>query len=147
MATGKGNTFISGLLGLIFQNIACANIGNTAGLQPSGVAGSLYLSLHTADPGAGGAQNTSEAGYGGYTRMPVARSSAGWTISGQAASLTSAVTFPTGTGGGEVCTYVGIGTASSGGGTLLYRATLTPAITTGLGIPPVVNTGNGVVEA
>ena len=38
----------------------------------SSVAGSLYVSLHTADPGVGGGQNTNEATYSGYARVAVA---------------------------------------------------------------------------
>ena len=75
-----GNNLQDQILKLIFQNLAVANIGNAGGLQPSTVAGSLYVSLHTADPGAGGSQTTNEAAYTSYSRVGVARSSAGWTV-------------------------------------------------------------------
>ena len=38
------------LLELIFQNIACANIGDAAGLLASAVPGNMWISLHTANP-------------------------------------------------------------------------------------------------
>ena len=37
------------LLDLIFLNVNWGHIGNTGGLQGSTVAGSFYVSLHTAD--------------------------------------------------------------------------------------------------
>lgn len=148
MATGKGNSFITDLLTLLFNNTNMANYGDATGVRGSSTAGSFYLSLHTADPGAAGSQTTSEAAYTGYTRVAVARSSSGFTISGQAVTLTSNVSFPAGSGGGETCTYVGIGRDSSGAGKILYRATLTPNIVTGNGVTPVVNSGGtGIVEA
>lgn len=148
MATGKGNSFITSLLTLMFNNTNMANYGDATGVQGSGTAGSFYLSLHTADPGATGSQTASEAAYTGYARVAVARSSAGFTISGETVTLTSNVSFPAGTGGGETCTYVAIGRSSSGAGAVLYRCTLTPSIVTGSGITPVVlSGGTGVVEA
>lgn len=74
------NAWISDLLNLLFNNVAAANIGNAGGLQPSTVAGSLYLSLHTADPGAGGDQTVNEATYTSYARVAVARTTGGWTV-------------------------------------------------------------------
>lgn len=64
----------------IFQNANVANIGDGTGLRGSPTAGSLYISLHSADPGAAGDQTTSEASYTNYARQGVARSAAGWTV-------------------------------------------------------------------
>ena len=58
------NAFETELLDLIFNNAAVANIGDAGGLQPSAAAGSLYVSLHTGDPGEAGNQGTN--GYGLY---------------------------------------------------------------------------------
>ena len=143
----KGNTYANAILQLVFNNVAAANIGNTAGLQPSSAAGSLYVSLHTADPGAGGAQNTSEAAYTGYARVAVARSSAGWTVTGESVSPTAIVVFPAGTAGGETCTYACVGTAASGAGEILYRGLLTPSIVTGNGITPEIPISSTFTEA
>src|SRR5271157_5357895 len=109
-------TMENALLLHIFQNAAVANVGDAAGLQPSAGAGSLYVSLHTADPSAGD-QTTSEATYTGYSatgRIPVARSSAGWTVAANALSNAAAITFGACTAGSSTVTYFGIGSAASG---------------------------------
>ena len=69
----KSNAFETSLLGLLFNNTDIANIGDAAGLQNSAAAGSLYLALHTADPGEAGDQTTNECTYGSYARVAVAR--------------------------------------------------------------------------
>ena len=50
----KSNTFENDLLQLLFNNVDIADIGDAAGIQNSATAGSLYLALHTADPGEAG---------------------------------------------------------------------------------------------
>jgi hypothetical protein len=81
MAGSKKDTFESDILKLIFQNIALANIGNAGGLQPSTVAGNLYVALFKTTAPSDSVQGT-ELAYTGYTRVAVARSSGGWTIAG-----------------------------------------------------------------
>lgn len=68
------------ILDLLFNNEAATGIGDAGGLLPSAAAGNLYVSLHTADPGAGGDQTTNEAAYTSYARVAVARTVAGWTV-------------------------------------------------------------------
>ncbi len=149
MATGKANTFIADYLKLLFNNTSIANIGDAGGLIHSTTAGSLYLSLHTGDPGAAGTQQTSEAAYTGYTRVAVARASGagGFTVTGQTVTLTTATNFPVGTAGGEACTYLGVGRDSSGTGELLYRCTLSITINTGNGVTPTIGTSTGITES
>ena len=65
------------LLLLYFNNTNVANMGDATGVRGSTVAGSLFVSLHTADPGETGTQSTSETSYTGYARVAVARSGAG----------------------------------------------------------------------
>jgi hypothetical protein len=114
----KGNTFINDLLKLAFQATSIANIADNAASSPLT---SLYLSLHTADPGAAGSQTTNETAYTNYARQAVSRSSSGFTVSGQSVTLTSAVSFPAGaTTDTDVIAYWGVGTASSSTGKLLY---------------------------
>lgn len=122
------NAFETSLLQHIFQNAAIANIGDVSGLPASATAGSLYVSLHTADPGEAGAQNTSEVSYTGYARQAVARSGSGWTVSGNNASNASPVVFGPCTAGSATITHFGIGTASSGAGVLLFKGALTASI-------------------
>lgn len=120
----KSNQFENDLLKHIFQNAALTLIGDAAGLLPSAAAGSLYVSLHTADPGEAGDQTTSEATYTGYARIAVARSAGGWTVTNNLVENTAAVTYAQCTGGANTVTHFGIGTASSGAGKLLYKGSL-----------------------
>lgn len=135
------NALETGLIALIFNNSNLANIGDATGLRGSSAAGSFYISLHTADPGEGGSQNTNEAAYTSYARVAVARSGAGFTCSGDTASNTAAASFPQATGGSAACTHFGVGTASSGAGVLLGSAPLDSSLTVTNGITPVFAIG------
>jgi len=144
----KADTWENGLLELLFKNTAFTGVGNAGGLLPSSVAGSLWVSLHTADPGEAGDQTTNECAYTDYERVAVARSGAGWTVTGGSVSPASPIVFPTGTGGGGVAaTHFGIGTDESGAGKLLYKGAITPNIMTGVGVAPTLGTGTAVTEA
>lgn len=129
----KGNTFEADLIALIFNATPIANLADNAGTSPLT---SLHVSLHTADPGEGGAQNTSEATYGGYARVAVARSGAGWTVSGGSVSNAALVQFPQCASGSSTVTHVGVGTASSGAGKLLYKGALASSLSISTGIQP-----------
>ena len=142
----KSNAWETALDLLVFNNTNAANIGDATGLRGSSAAGDLYLSLHTADPGEAGDQTTNEAAYTSYARVPVARSGAGFTVSGNSVALASEISFPAGTGGSGTATYIGIGTASSGAGVLLYSGTLTPNIVLGNGITPQIATTAFLIE-
>ncbi len=120
----KSNSWETLLLQHLFQNTAAANIGDAVGLRGSTAAGSLYISLHTADPAEAGAQATSEATYTGYARVAVARSAAAWDVTTDTASNLAAINFAACTAGSNTITHVGIGTDSSGAGTLLYSSNL-----------------------
>lgn len=95
----KSDAFENSILLLIFNNTNIADIGDATGLRGSTAAGSLYLSLHTADPGEAGTQATSEIAYTGYARVAVARSSAGFTVTADTVTLTANADFPEMTGG------------------------------------------------
>lgn len=132
------NAFENALMLLIYNNTNAANIGDATGLRGSTTAGSLYISLHTADPGEAGDQTTSEISYTGYARQAVARSGAGWTVAANAVSNAAAINWPASTGGtGGLVTYVGVGTAVSGAGVLLFSsAASSPQLTVANGITP-----------
>ena len=130
------NAAETALLSLIFNNTDWANIGDAAGLQNSATAGSFFISLHTADPGEAGTQTTSEATYTGYARVAVARSGAGWTISGANASNAAAVTFGACTAGSNTITHFGIGTDTSGAGNLVLKGALSASLAVSAGITP-----------
>ena len=122
----KGNTFENDIVGLIFNATAIANIADNAATSPLT---SLYLALHTADPGEAGNQTTSEATYTSYARVGIVRTTSGWTApSGGATSNVALAQFPQCTGGSNTITYVSIGTASSGTGKILYSGALNSSL-------------------
>lgn len=140
----KGNTWAADILGLLFNATAVANIAINATSSPLT---NLYVSLHTANPGAGGSQTTSEAAYTGYARVAVARTGSGWVLTGESISPAANVVFPAATGGTETETYFGIGTASSGAGVLLYSGTITPNIAVSNGVTPELLAATTIVES
>lgn len=141
---GKGNNWSNDILGLIFNATAVANLAINATSAPLT---SLYVSLHTANPGAAGNQTTSEAAYTSYARVAVVRTSSGWTLTGQTINPVADVIFPAATGGSETETYFGIGSASSGTGVLYYSGALTPTIAVTSGVTPVLAAASTVVES
>lgn len=142
----KADSWENGLLLLLFNNTNFANVGDATGLRGSTTAGSLYVSLHTADPGEAGSQTTSEITYTSYARVAVARSGAGWTVTANSVSPTAAITFPAGTGGSGTASYFGVGTLATLAGTLLYSGTVTPNIVTGNGVTPQLTTATAITE-
>lgn len=116
------------LLLLLFNNANWANLGDAVGLRGSTVAGSFFVGLHTADPGEAGTQLTSAAAYTNYVRIPVARSAAGWTVSGSAptqAVNVAAVTFASSGSGPETETYVSVGRDLAGAGEIIFSGIVT----------------------
>jgi hypothetical protein len=139
----KGSTFCNDFLKLIFNATAIANIADNAATSPLT---NLYLSLHTADPGAGGSQTTSEVTYTSYARVAVLRTTGGWTVTSNAVSPAATISFPAGTGGSGTATYMGVGTASSGAGKLLWSGAISPTIVTGNGVTPQLTTATTITE-
>lgn len=133
----KSNTFENDLLQLIFNNVDIADIGDAGGLQNSATAGSLYVALHTADPGEAGTAATSEATYTNYARVAVARTVGGWTVSGNSATNASQITFPQCGASGNTITHVSITTASSGTSKILYSGALNSSLAVALNITPL----------
>lgn len=118
MAGSLTNAAETNLLELIFNNTDWENIGDAAGIQNSASAGNLYVALFTAAPSDSAAGT--ECSYTGYARVAVARSSAGWTVSGNNASNAAAVTFPQNTGSSQTAIAFGILTASTSGDLLFW---------------------------
>lgn len=143
----KSNTFENELLLHIFNNSDIANIGDAAGLQNSVAAGSLFLALHTADPGEAGTATTNEIAYTGYARQAVARSAAGFTVSGNAVTLTSNVDFPEMTAGaGGLVTHFSVVKEVSGASVILYSGTTDPDITISTGVIPRLKAATSITE-
>lgn len=130
------NAFESSLLDLIITNVNAANVGDAAGLRGSTTAGVFFISLATANPGETGTQTTSEAAYGSYARVSVARSTAQWTVTGNTADNDNAITFPAATSGSETETHFGIGSDTSGVGNLFLYGALTASLAVSNGITP-----------
>lgn len=135
------NAFEDKLLSLYLTNADAANIGDAGGLRGSVTAGSLYVSLHTANPNETGNQTTSEAAYTSYARVAVARSTAGWTVTSGVGDNDAAITFPAATGGSETETHFGLGSASSGAGNLDLWGALTASLAVSSGITPSFEAG------
>lgn len=135
------NAFENALLLLIFQNTDIANIGDAAGLQNSATTGSLHMSLHTADPGEAGDQTTNEVAYTSYGRAAVARTSGGFTVSGNQVSLAANVDFTTGTGGSGTASNWGCGALATTAGLLIAKGSISPSIVCGNGVTPRLNAG------
>jgi len=132
----KTTAFETDFLELIFNNANIANIGDTTGVRGSSAAGSLYVCLFTGDPGEAGSI-ANECDYTGYARVAVARSAGGWTITGDTASNTAAVTFGECTAGSETATHFGIAAADvESTADLIFYGTLDSSLAISSGIIP-----------
>lgn len=140
----KGATFDNDLLKLIFNATNIANIADNTATSPLT---NLYLSLHTADPTSAGNQTSSEVSYTGYARVAVARSTSGWTVSGNSVNPAATISWPACTGGTATATNFGVGTASTGTGKLLYSGTISPNIAIASGVTPQLTTATSITES
>ena len=150
MSSGKTTSYASNLLKLIF-NATTYNSNASNGIAINGTAGTpvanLYVSLHTGTLSASSTQSTSEAAYMGYARVAVARTSSGWTVTSNSVSPAATIVFGACTGGTETETYFGIGTDSTGTGTLLYWGAISPTIAVSSGVTPELTTATAITEA
>lgn len=134
----KSTTFSNDLAQLIFKATAIGNIADNAAGSPLT---DLYLSLHTADPGIGGSQLTNETSYTNYVRLAVARSGSGWAVAAGVASNAALAQFAQCGASGATITHVGIGTASSGAGKMLYAGALNASLAVANLIQPQFSIG------
>ena len=136
------NQFEADILGLIFNATAITGLADNASASPLT---NLYVALHTADPGEGGNQATSEVNYTGYARVAVQRTGAGWTLAGQTISPTAVIEFgemTAGTSGTAV--YASVGTAASGAGKVIVRGALSPTIPFQVGTVPRIRANSTI---
>lgn len=113
----KSSTFRNDILRLYLNATAIANLADNAATSP---VTNTQVALHTASPGIGGDQTTSEIAYTGYARQAVARTTGGWTVTGNSASPVAAIQFPEMTAGaGGMATHFSVGTAASGAGKVM----------------------------
>jgi len=122
----KSTTASNNILALIFNATTWNNIAENDTSSPNT---SLYLSLHTADPGVGGSQTTNETAYTNYVRVAVVRTSVGWEVpaSGETSNADLVQFAQCGVTGATV-THVAIGTDSSGAGLVLYAGALNSSL-------------------
>jgi len=127
------------LLGLIFNAVPISKLADNAVTTPLT---SLYMSLHTVDPGNSGDQTIGEVAYSGYARVPVTRDNTGWQILAGNVYLVGVTLFPapvsqpTTT---QVAVQFGIGEAVSGAGRLYYKGPLAPPINIIVNVPPRID--------
>lgn len=94
-------------------------------IDPSWRSGATrYISLHTADPTAAGTQTSNESAYPSYARVAVTASTGFTAAASGNSSNTGVISFPQCTGAAAPITHVGIGTAASGAGQLIYSGEL-----------------------
>lgn len=139
----KGDTFENDFLRLIFNATSIGNIADNAASSPLT---NLHVSLHTADPGEAGSQTTNETSYTSYARVAVARTTGGWTVTGNSVSPVANIAFPSCTGGTATITHFAVGTAASGAGKVLYKGTVTPSIAVTSGVTPTLTTASTITE-
>ena len=110
------NSFETNLLDHLFTNAAIANIGDITGLPAAATAGSSQLMLSTsALTDADTLLTATEVAYVGYARPLQARSSAGWTVSGNTASNAALIQFGEMTSGGpDTVVHCGLGFMATG---------------------------------
>lgn len=140
----KSNDFENDWLKLIFNGTPIPNIADNASASPLT---SLYLALHTTDPGEAGKQNTNEVSYVGYSRVGIIRTSGGWVVTGSSVSPAVAIEFGEMSGGTPgTASYVSIGTTSTGAGKILYSGALTPSVAYDIGVVPRIRTTSTITE-
>ena len=140
----KSDTFENDLLKLIFNATAIANLADNAVTAPLT---NLAVALHTADPGEAGTQSTSETAYTGYARISVARSSGGWTVTGNSVSPVANIDFGECTASpGAAITHFSVGPTGGGATKIFYSGTVTPNITMAAGVIPRLKTTSTITE-
>lgn len=143
----KADAYEADLLKLLLNATPIANVADNAVTAPLT---SLYVALHTADPGDAGNQSTSEIAYTGYARVAVARTTGGWTISGTTPTIASpvaAIAFGAMTAGvGGTVTFFSVGSLASGTGKIFYSGTVSPSIVVSNGVTPSLTTASTISE-
>lgn len=120
----KGNTTETDILAKIFTATAISWDAVT----------DLDIHLHTADPGEAGVSTTSEATYGSYALVTVARTAAGWTVTGNTCTNDALIQFPQCTAGSNTLTHVSI--TPAGSTQILYSGALNASLSVSTGIQP-----------
>lgn len=130
----KSTSAANAILALIFNAVGWDGIADNDATSPLT---NLYVSLHTADPGVGGAQTTNETAYTNYARIAIVRTTSGWSVPASGATANAALAQFAQCGvTGATITHVAIGTAASGAGLVLYAGPLSSSLAVANGIQP-----------
>jgi hypothetical protein len=145
MANAKSGWLREAILRLFFHGTTVDGLAQNEGTPVT----DLTVAFHTADPGVGGTQATSEIAYTGYVRKLVPRSTVGWTLNGAGATATVSpavnVDFGEMTGGaGGTITHVSIGTGEVD--RIMYRATVASPIVVTVNVTPRLTTATVISE-
>lgn len=140
--SAKSNVFENELLLLIFNATGIPELADNDASSP---ATHLTVALHTADPGEGGNQSTSEIAYTGYARVSVIRTAAGWVVTGNSVSPAADIDFGEMTAGaGGTVTHISVGTGVSN--RMLYKFAITPNIVVVNGVIPRIKATSTLTE-
>ena len=129
------DSFENELLLYMFNNTIFGDFGDATGIPATAAPGSMFVSLHTADPGEAAAdQSVSECAYTGYARQGIARASGagGWLITTNVADNVTAEQMGANTGSSETATDFGLGYAVSGATDLYMIGTADLVISVGV---------------
>lgn len=130
----KATPMCNSILDLFLRATPIANIADNAAASPLT---SLYIALHTGDPGIGGSQLTLEAAYTGYARLAIARSAGGWDAAAASQAVNAALAqFAECTAGSSTVTHVSIGTDASGAGRVIWAGAHSASRSISAGIQP-----------
>lgn len=140
---GMSSAAAAAVLSLILENASWAGVGDSTGLVGSTVAGHVYVSLHTDDPGADGDQTTNEVAFTGYARLAIVRSGGIWTIGGAPVTATNIglLTFDACTAGSADATYAAIGTDPTGAGEIIASGALGSLLPIVANVVPTIQPG------
>ena len=145
MTDAKSEFYENALQKLIYQALDIANLADDAASSPIA---EIAVALHTgAGPLDAGTQVTLEADYGGYTRIAVARTTAGWLVTLGVASPVANISFPEATSGTNTITFFSFGFTTSGAGNILHYGTVTPNIAVTAGVTPRLTTATTITES
>jgi len=120
----KSNATETDILAKIFTATALPWDGET----------NLNIHLHVGDPGEAGTIATSPATYTSYALVIVARSAAGWTVTGNSCANDGLIQFPQCTGGSNTISHVSI--SCDGETQILYSGALNATLAVSNGIQP-----------
>lgn len=133
-------TFATDLLGLILNATPVSGMALNASVSP---ATTLYVTLHTSDPGTSNNQTANEST--DAHRVAILRNAVTpkWGISGGVATPVAQIVFPAEVTG-QTYTHFGVGLSASGSGQLLLSGTITPNIVSGIGDVPILQTDSTI---